>query len=264
MMSRDTTTSADTLSFLLLATSVVFTLISTVIFSAPIDTAFTERQTLLLLLIGVAQGAGVVVYFKALKHLSSGTAQIVFSSILFFSAMLGVLFLGAQFTVGNVIGVCLLFGAVALVSLGDMKGSTKSIFLMIGSAFLFACYQVASAAIVKEITMVTYLLTTYLGGALSVLLYSPRLIVRELRATHGVQFLVKISSIAACASMVNIGFAYLAYASAPEPIKVALLLTAQVVVTVFLGYIFLKERTQLGRKLAAALCVVVAAWLIKG
>jgi drug/metabolite transporter (DMT)-like permease len=64
--------------------------------------------------------------------------------------------------------------------------------------------------------------------------------------------------------MVNIGFAYLAYASAPEPIKVALLLTAQVVVTVFLGYIFLKERTQLGRKLAAALCVVVAAWLIKG
>ena len=64
-------------------------------------------------------------------------------------------------------------------------------------------------------------------------------------------------------SLGNFLFAYYAYREAPEPAKVAMLLTAQVVLTVILSYFLLKERGHVYRKLAAAILVVISAVLIK-
>lgn len=64
-------------------------------------------------------------------------------------------------------------------------------------------------------------------------------------------------------SLGNFLFAYYAYREADEPAKVAMLLTAQVVVTVFLSYLFLRERGRVIRKSIAAMLIVVAAILIK-
>lgn len=64
-------------------------------------------------------------------------------------------------------------------------------------------------------------------------------------------------------SIGNFYFAYWAYSLAPEPTRVAMLLTSQVVVTVLLSYFVLHERDNLMKKVFAAVLVVHSAILIK-
>ena len=72
-----------------------------------------------------------------------------------------------------------------------------------------------------------------------------------------------IPLLTALPSVGNFLFAYYAYKIAPEPTKVAILLTSQVVFTVILSYIFLKERDHVWRKVFAAVLVLISAALIR-
>jgi uncharacterized membrane protein len=58
-------------------------------------------------------------------------------------------------------------------------------------------------------------------------------------------------------------FSYLAYGIAPSRGVVVLLLTTQVILSVILGIILLKERDRVGRKLISAVVAVAGAILIK-
>jgi uncharacterized membrane protein len=106
------------------------------------------------------------------------------------------------------------------------------------------------------------LVIAYLGSVIVVFALKHRVIIKDLsaplhRSTFSIPFLTALP---------NLGyflFAYYAYRAAPQAAKVAMLLPAQVVLTVFLSYIFLHEKGHILRKAMAAGLVVIAAALIK-
>ncbi|MFZ2594035.1 MAG: DMT family transporter [Minisyncoccia bacterium] len=264
VLAKEVSASGETLGFLFLTASLFLTFIAVPVFDLQIDTSFTKNEWLTLLGMALTQGIGVILYFKSLKRLSSSTAQIVFSSMLIFSTIFAIIFLDSHFTLINIVGIVTLILAITLVSRHDLHGDTSGIVLMIASAFLFAIYQVISVAVVHTFTLVTYLLATYLGAATCIALYAPRTVFAEIVYSKDQVQLLYLSLIAGATSLGNVAFAYLAYASAPEPIKVALLLTTQVVVSVILAYIFLKERDDFFAKCVSAILVVIAGYALLG
>lgn len=213
-------------------------------------------------LVILGQGLGNITYFASIKNLTNGTAQIAFSSILLFNTLLSLLFLGLHLSLMNVFGLFLLMLAILSVVTGKIELHRKGVGLMILSAFLFSVFQLSSSEISKQVGAATYLLIAYSGAAAVVFALKSKLVIDDLsnakrRSTLSIPLLTAIPSVG------NFLFAYYAYRSAPQPAKVAMLLTSQVVLTVFLSYFFLKEKGRLLRKVFAAVLVVFAAILIK-
>lgn len=217
---------------------------------------------LAIVLVVLGQGLGNLTYFAAIKNLTNGTAQIAFSSILFFNTFLSLMFLNLHLRFVNVLGLIVLTLAILSVVSGKIELHKKGVTLMILSAFLFSVFQLASSEISRQVGAATYLIIAYLGAAAVVFVLQWRTVIKDIigtdkRTTFGIPLLTALPSLG------NFYFAYHAYRIAPQPAKVAMLLTAQVVLTVLLSYIFLKERGHVWRKLGAALLVVIAAILIK-
>lgn len=232
-------------------------------FIGGLSTDFRNVSVIALLLVILGQGLGNILYFSAIKNLTSGTAQIAFSSVLLFNTVLALLFLDLRLTPVNFAGLFLLMIAILSVVTGKVELHRKGALLMVLSAFMFAVFQLASSEVSKQVGAPMYLLTAYLGAAAVVFAFKARLVIKDLLSapkavTVGVPILTALPSVG------NFLFAYYAYRAAPEPAKVAMLLTSQVVLTVFLSYIFLNERGNLLRKVVAAILVVVSAVLIKG
>lgn len=216
-----------------------------------------------LLLVVLGQGLGNIVYFEAMKSLTSSTAQIAFSSVLVWNTLLSIGFLHLHLSPINVIGLMMLMIAVISVSTGKIVLNRRGVLLMIASAFLFAVFQLASANVSKHISAASYLVIAYGGAALVVWALSFKKIIKDLRIVRDARRLLGIPLLTAVPSVGNFLFAYYAYRSAPAAAKVAMLLTSQVVITVLLSYIFLKEKDSVNRKVFAAVLVLLAAILIK-
>lgn len=223
---------------------------------------FTGVSLVAVLLVVLGQGLGNIVYFAAIKNLTNGTAQIAFSSILVFNTVLALLFTGLHLSPINVVGIFLLLLAILIVVNGKIELNKRGVLLMIFAAFLFSVFQIASSEVSKQVGPSTYLLVAYLGAALVVFLLKFRVVVSDL-AQSKTMSTYYIPLLTALPSIGNFLFAYYAYRVAPEPAKVAMLLTSQVVLTVILSYFLLKEKDHVMKKLSAAVLVVVSAVLIK-
>lgn len=223
---------------------------------------FSDASLIAVLLVILGQGLGNITYFQAIKSLTNGTAQIAFSSILIFNTFLSLIFLNLHLSLINGFGVILLMLAILSVTNGKIKLDRRGVMLMVLSAFLFSVFQLSSASLSKQVGAVTYLLIAYFGAALVVFLIKWQVIVKDLSIAQK-RLTLGIPLITAVPSLGNFAFAYYAYRDAPQPAKVAMLLTSQVVLTVFLSYFFLKEKGHILRKTTAAILVLVAAILIK-
>jgi drug/metabolite transporter (DMT)-like permease len=223
---------------------------------------FTGVSLLAVALVVVGQGLGNITYFEAIKSLTNGTAQIAFSSILLFNTFLSLIFLNLTLSPLNIVGLILLMLAILSVANGKIEMNKRGVLLMLLAALLFSVFQISSAHLSKEVGASTYLLIAYLGAAGVVFLMKSRVIIRDIRNTEIKQYL-GIPLLTALPSIGNFLFAYYAYKEAPEPARVAMLLTSQVVLTVLLSYFFLNEKGHLWRKVLAAMLVVISAILIK-
>lgn len=232
-------------------------------FLGGINFNFTGVSIIAVILVVLGQGLGNITYFASIKHLSNGTAQIAFSSILVFNTFLALVFLDLRLTFINVLGLMLLMMAILSVVSGKIEIHRKGIALMVSSAFLFSVFQLASAELSNQVGAPMYLLISYLGAAAVVFIMKSRIVIKEITESSKKSIMIT-PLLTALPSLGNFLFAYYAYRSAPEPAKVAMLLTSQVVLTVFLSYFFLHEKGHVLRKVIAAILVVVSAALIKG
>lgn len=223
---------------------------------------FTGVSLLAVILVILGQGLGNITYFEAIKSLTNGTAQIAFSSILVFNTLLSLFFLNLSLSPLNMIGIVVLMIAILSVTSGKIELNKRGIALMLLAAFLFSIFQLSSAEISKQVGASTYLLIAYAGAASVVFILKSKVIIQDIKKTDIKNYL-GIPLLTAIPSLGNFLFAYYAYREAPEPARVAMLLTAQVVLTVFLSYFFLKEKGHVWRKIFAAVLVVVSAILIK-
>lgn len=225
--------------------------------------SFTGVRLIPVIFVVLGQGLGNVVYFASIKKLTNGTAQIAFSSILLFNTVLSLAFLSLHLSAVNIVGLVLLFVAIISVTTGKLEWNKGGVVLMVIAAFLFSIFQLASASISTHVSAIMYLLIAYVGAAVTVFLIKAPTIIHDLRTAPSWKEMAGIPVLTALPSLGNFLFAYYAYRAAPEPAKVAMLLTAQVVLTVLLSYIFLKERQHIWRKVIAAAVVVIAAVFIK-
>lgn len=261
VLSNKSKVSAYTQSILLLAAGGFISLLVSPLLGG-ISTNVTSLNLLIVALVVVPSAIGNFLYFIAIKDLTNGTAQIAFSSILVFATTLSVVFLGLHLSLMNVLGVITLMIAILSVVNGKVELNKRGVTLMVASALMFAVFQLASAHISKEVTAGTYLMIGYFGPAIVLLALKPRKVIREIRSSDFRRVLV-VPLLTAIPSVGNFLFAYYAYRTAPEPAKVAMLLSSQVVVTVVLSYFFLNERGHVWRKVGAAVLVVLSAILIK-
>lgn len=243
-----------------LAGALIAVLISPFVGGLQFDFSGVDLLAVTLVILG--QGLGNITYFASIKNLTNGTAQIAFSSILLFNTFLSLVFLDLSLSLLNVFGLVLLMLAIVSVVTGKVELHRKGVGLMVLSAFLFSVFQLSSAEISKQVGAATYLLIAYLGAAAVVFALKWKVIIKDLSKTEK-RSSFTIPLVTAIPSVGNFLFAYYAYRSAPEPAKVAILLTSQVVLTVFLSYFFLKEKGHVLRKTGAAVLVVFAAIFIK-
>lgn len=263
VLSNKSKTSAYTQSTLLcLCAAIIAILISPLI--GGINLSINKDNILLILLVIFSQGLGNIVYFSAIRSLTNGTAQISFSSILVFNTLLSLAFLNLHLSFLNIIGILLLMSAILLVVNGKIEINKKGIALMIFSAFLFSIFQLSSSRLSIQVSAATYLLISYLGSTVVILTLKGKTILKEMIDSEDKKSLILIPFLTAIPSLGNFIFAYYAYRIAPEPTKVAMLLTSQVVIGVILSYFFLNEKKNLLRKVFAAILVVISTILIKG
>jgi len=222
----------------------------------------TGVSLLAVALVVLGQGLGNVAYFEAIKSLTNGTAQIAFSSILVFNTFLSMVFLNLSLSPLNIIGLVLLMIAILSVTNGKVELNKRGVALMLLAAFLFSVFQLSSSELSRQVGASTYLLVAYVGAASVVFLIKSKVIIKDIQNTP-IKNYFGIPLLAAIPSLGNFLFAYYAYREAPEPARVAMLLTSQVVLTVLLSYFFLGEKGHVWKKVFAALLVVVAAVLIK-
>lgn len=243
-----------------LAGAVIALLISPLL--GGIQTDFSDVSLAAAMLVMLGQGLGNITYFAAIKNLTNGTAQIAFSSILLFNTFLSLIFLDLNLSLINIFGLILLLLAILSVVSGKIELHKKGVSLMILAAFLFSVFQLASSELSKQVGAATYLLIAYFGAALVVFALKWKVVVSDLKKADK-KSSISIPLLTAIPSLGNFLFAYYAYRTAPEPAKVAMLLTSQVVLTVFLSYFILHEKGHIFRKISAAALVVVSAILIK-
>lgn len=262
VLSNRVKVSAYTQSTLLpLSAAVIAVLVSPLL--GGLSLSLTPSMILIITLIVLSSGLGNVTYFVAMKKLTSGTAQISFSTILVFNTILSLAFLNLHLSLINIFGIVLLMVAVLSVTTGKVELNKSGVTMMVLSAFLFSIFQLSTSKISTQVSAATYLVIAYLGTVVVIMLYKGKTIINEINNTADKKSLLITPFLTAIPSLGNFIFAYYAYRIAPEPAKVAMLLTSQVVVAVILSYVFLNEKQQLLRKTIAAILVVVAAILIK-
>ena len=218
-----------------------------------------------ILLMVFSQAFGNIFFFKGLKDLDAGTTQIAFSSILMWVAGLSAVFLGSVFSTIQIIGMVLLLLSILLVQYqGKKLQIAPGILDIIISALLFAVFQVASADLSTNISSGAYLVLAYFGPSVIIGILYAKTLVKELSSLK--TQLKSTTSNTLFASGTSLGyfiFSFFAYQQAPDRGIVVVLLTAQVILSVIFGIIFLKERGNMGKKLLAGILAVIAGILIK-
>lgn len=262
VLSNRVKVSSYTQSFILLVSGGIIALIIAP-FIGGFHISFTGVNLTAVILVVIASALGNILYFIAINSLTSSTAQITFSSILVFNTVLSVLLLGLKLSLLNILGVFILMIAVLSVVTGKIKLNLRGVILMLLSALSFAVMQLASTVVSKEVSALSYLVISYFGVAVPVLAYKAKTIISEIHRSKDKQGLFMVPFVTAIPSVANFLFAYYAYRIAPEPTKVAILLTSQVVFTVIISYVFLKERDHVLRKIIAAALVLFSAALIR-
>jgi drug/metabolite transporter (DMT)-like permease len=225
-----------------------------------------QSNALAILFIIAASAAGNLLYFTGQKNLDAGTTQVAFSSILVWGVVLSYFLLGSHLTFTQIFGSLLLLVAIFLTqkSFKLLQPDNRSVWFIICSTLMFSLFQVLSADISKTISTGTYLFVNSFGVAFALFLIYFRKILTELLAIADKGASVFTSTLFACStSILYFIFSYLAYQKAPDPGLVVILLTSQVILSVLLGIVFLRERDNLPKKVFAAILALVAAILIK-
>lgn len=217
------------------------------------------------LLMVVSFAAGNLVFFKGQEKLDAGTTQIAFSSIVLWGVILSVGFLGSHFSFMQFFGILLLLFAILLIQY--RKGAYKishAVLWIFSSAVFFAIFQVSSAALSQTLTAGTYVPLANGGSTLIIVILCWKQFRKDIPSlTSNVKNVLQKGFFASTTSLLYFIFSYIAYSMAPDRGVVVLLLTTQVIVSVILGIIFLKEREGMKRKIIAGAIAVAASILIK-
>jgi drug/metabolite transporter (DMT)-like permease len=264
LLTNDVHVSPGTQNFLMTFSSLVPSLLlSPLLGGLQFDPIHAHLEPVIIMILTASFGG--IAFFKGQQRLEASIAQIAFSSILLWGLILSIIFLGSRFNIVQLLGVALLFCAILLVHVhtGRLKLNVSVIWILIAAAF-FAAFQVSSASLSKHLTTATYLLLSF-GGPTVVVggLYAGTIKKDMTRVLKHPKTSARILSFLAATTFGYYVFSFKAYSHAPNAGIVVILLTTQVILSVILGILLLKERDHKTRKVAAGILAFIAGALIK-
>jgi bacterial/archaeal transporter family protein len=210
----------------------------------------------------ITWGACSIFVFKALQLIEASEVTIVSSTRVIITIAGAMLFLGESFTLQKLIGTGIILVSVILVA--DLKKGfkfNKGLMYTLIMAFLAGLGVVIDAYNVRNYDPVSYnLVINFMIGTL-LLIYYPKTL-RQLPGFTKPSFIKAMLPLGFFTSIQAIAY-YLALGSGGNASQIGPILQAQVIVTVLLAIIFLKERDFIYRKIIASILVTIGVLLIR-
>lgn len=215
-----------------------------------------------LILMTILYGAGNVFIFSALKMIDASEFTIVFASRALWTIIGAMIFLKESFSAQQALGTILIISSVVLVSWTKQKFSfSKGFIFSVLAALSFGLAFTNDAFIVNNFDVPSYLTIAFIVPSLAVWAINPKSTVK-MKPLFERKTLLKLGLLGVFYAVSAITI-FLAYQVGKNASQIAPLNQTATIITVVLSVIFLKERTDLLRKLLGAIISFVGVVLVK-
>ncbi len=206
-------------------------------------------------------GVGTIFYFKALQLLESSEVTILASVRSLITIAASLLFLGESFSVQKLMGtVIVLFSIFIVTNLKHGIKFNRGIFYTFGMVLFYGLAVVFDVVNLRSTDPLSYLALVNILIGIILLLIFPKAI-KKMKVFASKSFLRKMLPLSAFSSAQAIAY-YFALAKGPAS-QIAPIGQAQVIITILLAVIILKERDNLLRKVIAAVLVMIGVILLR-
>ncbi len=215
-----------------------------------------------LILMTILYGAGNVFIFSALKMIDASEFTIVFASRALWTIVGAIIFLKESFSTQQVLGTILIILSVFLVSWKKQKFSlNKGFIFSVLAAVSFGLAFTNDAFIVNNFDVPSYLTIAFIIPSLAVWAVYPKS-TGKMKPLFEKETLLKLGLLGVFYAISAITI-FLAYQVGKNASQIAPLNQTATIVTVVLSVVFLKEKTDLLRKLLGAIISFAGVVLVK-
>jgi drug/metabolite transporter (DMT)-like permease len=215
-----------------------------------------------LILMTILYGAGNVFIFSALKMIDAAEFTIVFASRALWTIIGAIIFLKESFSMQQTLGTILIILSIVLVSWKKQKFTfSKGFIFSVLAALSFGLAFTNDAFIVNNFDVPSYLTIAFILPSLAVWVIYPKS-TAKMKPLFEKKTLLKLGLLGVFYAVSAITI-FLAYQVGKNASQIAPLNQTATIITVVLSVIFLKERTDLLRKLLGAIISFVGVVLVK-
>lgn len=202
-----------------------------------------------------------VLSFYALKRLNAGEVTILISSSSLITVSLGILLLHETLRLQSIIALLLVFGALFVVTSEKLSfSSKKGVMLALIAALCSGIAVVSDAIILKSYEAFSFMaFMSFLPGIILFMAFPKR--IGKIIPVLNTKFIFTMILFSVIYSIQGIAY-YFAFTKGAPISQLAPITRASVVLTVILAAIFLKERSQLTRKIFAAILMTIGVILL--
>ncbi len=215
-----------------------------------------------LILMSVLLGIGNMLTFSGLKKVDASEFTVLFSTRAIWSVVAAILILGESFSIKQVAGAALIISSVFLVSWKKKSFRlTEGEMLTLAAAALFGLEFVNDTFLLNKVDLFFYLPLIFLFPAIfaGVLNYKKMLRIQKIVSMKDflqLSFLALLFAISATATLT-------AYTKGHNAAQIAILNQTSTILIVFLGIIFLKERSHMKLKIIGAVISLIGVFLVR-
>lgn len=214
-----------------------------------------------LVLMTILYGAGNVFVFSALKIIDASEFTIVSASKALWTIMGAIIFLKEGFSLQQALGTFLIITSVVLAFWRKQKFTFSRGFIFSVLAALFFGFAFTNDAfILNNFDVPSYLTIIFITPALAVWAVYPKSIAK-MKLLFERKILLKLGLLGVLYAISAITF-FLAYQIGKNAAQIASLYQTATIIIVILSIIFLKERTDLWKKLLAVIISFIGVLLI--
>lgn len=215
-----------------------------------------------LILMTVFLGFGSVLNFTALKKVEASEFTVLFSTRALWSIASAILILGESFSLKQFIGAGLIILSVVLVSWKKKSFRlNEGEMLTLAGAFFFGVEFINDAFLVGKTDLFFYMPLIFLLPSLFIGLINYKKMIKindflSAKDIFKLGFLALMFAISATST-------FMAYKAGNNAAQIAVLNQTSTILIVFLGIVFLKERTHIYLKIASAFISIIGVFLVR-
>jgi len=214
----------------------------------------------ILLMIFLYAAANILI-FKSLQVIEASEFTVLFVTRAFWTILSAVVFLGERFSFGQLLGTILVLGGVIIVSYKKSNFAlNKGAFFAILGAFFLGLGFTNDAFLVRHFDVMSYEAVAFILPGLAIAVVSPKSL-RKMKPLFRPMTALKIGTLALIYGISAVTV-FVAYQVGHNAAQLGALNQLSTVVTVLFAIIFLRETSNLWKKVLGALLSFVGAVLI--